>query len=150
MLNLSHVRNGIAQPLSIFDHLIPPMRQLVEDNRVPEIIANPVLRNNLITSVVLLALISALRIGATRLINQQIEDLRLRYAWRKTEPENGPRAERFYGSSTRIHDVGAVYARHTHSETGDDHAERCLDLGLGGHYRQDRAVSPRAARCGPV
>ena len=83
MWDLSQVRNGIAQPLSIFDHLIPSMRQLVEDNRVPEIIANPVLRDNLITSVVLLALISALRIGATRLINQQIEDLRLRYAWRK-------------------------------------------------------------------
>ncbi len=41
------------------------------------------IRNNLIASVVGLVLVSALRMGATRLINQQIDDPRLRYAWRK-------------------------------------------------------------------
>lgn len=41
------------------------------------------LRNNLIASVVGLLLVSALRMGGTRLINQQIDDPRLRYAWRK-------------------------------------------------------------------
>jgi small-conductance mechanosensitive channel len=41
------------------------------------------LRNNLVTSVVGLILVSALRMGISRLINRQIEDARLRYAWRK-------------------------------------------------------------------
>ena len=59
------------------------MPLLVESTRVPGIILDPVLRENLATSVVVLVVVSALRMGATRLINQQIEDLRLRYAWRK-------------------------------------------------------------------
>lgn len=59
------------------------MYLLAESTRVPGIIGDPVLRENLITSIVVLAVVSALRVGATRLINQQISDLRLRYAWRK-------------------------------------------------------------------
>ncbi|MEL7227142.1 MAG: hypothetical protein AAGL17_20485 [Cyanobacteria bacterium J06576_12] len=39
---------------------------------IPEIIVDPVLRNNLITSIVVLFLISALRIGSTRIINEQM------------------------------------------------------------------------------
>ena len=46
-------------------------------------LANPVLRNNLVASVVGLVAISALRLGANRLINQQIKDPRQQYAWRK-------------------------------------------------------------------
>ncbi len=41
------------------------------------------IRNNLIITVVGFALVAALRMGATRLIDQQIEDPRLRYMWRK-------------------------------------------------------------------
>lgn len=41
------------------------------------------IRNNLIVTVVGFALVAALRLGATRLINQQIENPRLRYMWRK-------------------------------------------------------------------
>lgn len=59
------------------------MLLLVESPRVPGFIADPVLRGNLITSVVVLITVSALRMGATQIINQQIDDLRLRYAWRK-------------------------------------------------------------------
>ncbi len=55
----------------------------VEGNRVPSFIADPVLRNNLVTSAVVLVLVSALRVGATRLINQQVNNMRQRYAWRK-------------------------------------------------------------------
>ncbi|MBE9064563.1 mechanosensitive ion channel family protein [cf. Phormidesmis sp. LEGE 11477] len=46
-------------------------------------LANPDLRNNLIASVVGLVAVSVLRIGANRLIDQQIKDVRQRYAWRK-------------------------------------------------------------------
>lgn len=41
------------------------------------------LRANLIASAVSFAVISVLRMGAVRLVNRQIEDPRLRYAWRK-------------------------------------------------------------------
>ncbi len=46
-------------------------------------LSNPVLRNNLVASVVGLVAISVLRLGANRLINQQLKDPRQRYAWRK-------------------------------------------------------------------
>jgi small-conductance mechanosensitive channel len=53
-------------------------------------VANPsrllldsVIRTNLIASAIGLALISLLRFGITQLINQQVEDLRLRYSLRK-------------------------------------------------------------------
>ena len=46
-------------------------------------LADPVLRNNLVASVVGLVAISVLRVGANRLIDQQIKDPRSRFAWRK-------------------------------------------------------------------
>ncbi|MEL6554265.1 MAG: mechanosensitive ion channel family protein [Cyanobacteria bacterium J06621_11] len=46
-------------------------------------LANEALRNNIVTSVLAVVLISALRIAATRIVNQQVKDLGLRYAWRK-------------------------------------------------------------------
>jgi len=46
-------------------------------------LANPELRNNLVASVVGLVAVSILRLGANRLINQQLKDPRQRYAWRK-------------------------------------------------------------------
>ncbi|MEL7330156.1 MAG: mechanosensitive ion channel domain-containing protein [Cyanobacteria bacterium J06559_1] len=57
--------------------------QLPEGAPIPEFLADSVLRTNLITSVVVLVVISVLRMGATRLINQQVSDPRHRYAWRK-------------------------------------------------------------------
>ncbi|MEM6450502.1 MAG: mechanosensitive ion channel domain-containing protein [Cyanobacteria bacterium P01_D01_bin.105] len=46
-------------------------------------ISDPVIRSNLITSIVGLLIIVLLRVMVTRLINQQIRDPRLRYSWRK-------------------------------------------------------------------
>ncbi|MEL7331730.1 MAG: mechanosensitive ion channel domain-containing protein [Cyanobacteria bacterium J06560_2] len=56
---------------------------LIESNAFSQLFGDSALRNNLITSVVVLILITALRMGATRLINEQVSDLRHRYAWRK-------------------------------------------------------------------
>ncbi|MGB5913425.1 MAG: mechanosensitive ion channel domain-containing protein, partial [Phormidesmis sp.] len=46
-------------------------------------LADSALRNNLITSAVILILITGMRIGVTRLVDQQVSDLRNRYLWRK-------------------------------------------------------------------
>ena len=46
-------------------------------------LADTVLRNRLIASAVMIFAISALRIGATRIVNQQVKDLGHRYTWRK-------------------------------------------------------------------
>ncbi len=46
-------------------------------------LSDPVIRINLIRSAVGLAIIIALRIGITRIINNQIKNPRLRYSWRK-------------------------------------------------------------------
>jgi len=56
---------------------------LAEGTQVPGVFSDPTLRGNLVTSVVVLVTVSVLRMGATRIINDQIDDLRLRYAWRK-------------------------------------------------------------------
>ncbi|MGB3292242.1 MAG: mechanosensitive ion channel domain-containing protein [Phormidesmis sp.] len=47
------------------------------------IFVDAVIRTNLIASAVGFAVVSAFRMGAVRLINRQVEDPRLRYAWRK-------------------------------------------------------------------
>ncbi len=47
------------------------------------LLSDAVIRDNLIASAVGFAVISVFRMGAVRLINRQIEDPRLRYAWRK-------------------------------------------------------------------
>ena len=49
------------------------------------------------------------------------------------EPEPGRQAEQAHGSSTRIHNVGVVSARHDHRQTGDDHADPRIHLVLGDH-----------------
>ena len=46
-------------------------------------LSDPILRNNLVASVVGLVAISVLRFGVNRVIDQQIKDPRNRYAWRK-------------------------------------------------------------------
>ena len=56
---------------------------LIEGMNLVNPLANEALRNNIITSVVAVVLISALRMAATRLVNEQVKDLSLRYSWRK-------------------------------------------------------------------
>lgn len=50
---------------------------------LPETFIDEAIRNNLVVSIVGFALVSALRIAATKVINRQISAPRLRYAWRK-------------------------------------------------------------------
>ncbi|MEO1622835.1 MAG: mechanosensitive ion channel domain-containing protein, partial [Cyanobacteria bacterium J06632_3] len=62
---------------------LPPQYLLIASSEAADLFTDSVLRNNVITSVVGLVIISALRMGATRLINQQINNPRQRYVWRK-------------------------------------------------------------------
>ncbi len=56
---------------------------LVEGVQLPPLLIDTAIRNNLAASAVGLLLVMACRIGASRLVNRQIEDPRQSYAWRK-------------------------------------------------------------------
>ena len=56
---------------------------LAETARPSSILTDSVMRSNLIASAIGLAVISLLRIGATRIINRQVDNPRLRYSARK-------------------------------------------------------------------
>lgn len=56
---------------------------MIEVSEAAELFTNSVYLSNAVTSAVGLLLVSALRLGVTRIINKQIKDPRQRYAWRK-------------------------------------------------------------------